>query len=59
MADPVVLSDGHTYERAVIEQWLATNDTSPLTGAQLVHKHVISNWALKNMIEDWRRQHNS
>jgi hypothetical protein len=24
-------ADGHTYEREVIEEWLATKDTSPLT----------------------------
>lgn len=26
-----------SYERKVIEQWLAKNDTSPLTGLKLAH----------------------
>lgn len=29
MVDPVKAEDGFTYERATIEQWLATHDTSP------------------------------
>ena len=32
MSDPVVTSDGQTYERTAIEDWLKTHDTSPLTG---------------------------
>ena len=35
MRDPVSTVDGLTYERSAIETWLATNDTSPLTGKQL------------------------
>ncbi len=31
MRDPVVCADGHSYERAVIEEWLQDHDTSPLT----------------------------
>lgn len=29
MVDPVKAEDGFTYERATIEQWLETHDTSP------------------------------
>ena len=32
MEDPVMTADGHTYERAAIEQWLREHDTSPNTG---------------------------
>lgn len=35
MSDPVVTSDGQTYERTAIEDWLKTHDTSPLTGAHV------------------------
>ena len=29
--DPVVASDGHTYERKAIEEWIQKNGTSPIT----------------------------
>jgi len=28
MADPVCTSDGHTYERSIIEEWLKGHDMS-------------------------------
>ena len=36
--DPVMTSDGHTYDRKSIDEWLQNHDTSPVTGggAQLV-----------------------
>lgn len=33
MREPVVASDGHTYERAAIEQWLSQKDRSPMTNS--------------------------
>jgi hypothetical protein len=42
MKEPVLLSDGHTYELTAIESWLAKNDTSPMTGGKLEHKNVRS-----------------
>ena len=53
MRDPATCADGHSYERAAIQCWLATHDTSPLTGAQLPSKVLIPNHALRNSIEDW------
>ena len=35
MTDPVLATDGHTYERAAIIKWLNTNATSPLTREDL------------------------
>lgn len=35
MSDPVKVSDGHSYERAAMEQWLLTHNTSPLTNLAL------------------------
>eukprot|EP01083_Nonionella_stella_P267736 904608_1 len=32
MKNPVVLSDGHTYESTAVERWLLRHDTSPMTG---------------------------
>ena len=39
--DPVVTSDGHTYERHAIETWLKEHDTSPLTGERLPSKVLL------------------
>lgn len=53
MHDPVVLTDGHTYERRHIEQWLKEHNTSPVSGARLESKHTFPNHALRNAIEEY------
>ena len=53
MRDPVTCADGHSYERADIERWLATNSTSPRTGARLPNKTLTPNHALRNAVEEW------
>jgi hypothetical protein len=53
MRDPVCCADGHSYERANIERWLATHNTSPRTGAELLTKALTPNHALRNAIEEW------
>eukprot|EP00933_Yihiella_yeosuensis_P082873 TRINITY_DN96884_c0_g1_i1.p1 TRINITY_DN96884_c0_g1~~TRINITY_DN96884_c0_g1_i1.p1 ORF type:complete len:881 (+),score=143.70 TRINITY_DN96884_c0_g1_i1:50-2692(+) len=53
MHDPVVLTDGHTYERRYIEQWLQHKDTSPVSGAKLSEKIIFPNHALRNAIEEY------
>jgi len=53
MRDPVVLSDGQTYERAYITRWLQEHDTSPVTGVQLLQKDMFPNHALRNAIEEY------
>ena len=40
MTDPVVASDGVTYDRGSITEWMAQNDTSPVTGAALTNRCV-------------------
>ena len=45
MHDPVFASDGHTYERDAIQQWLISHDTSPKTGLILDSKHLVPNFA--------------
>ena len=52
MRDPVIAADGHSYERASIEQWLRTRRTSPLTGQPLPNQTLIPNHRLRAMIED-------
>ena len=51
MEDPVICSDGHTYERVAIEQWLRTNSRSPMTNQHLPSRLLIPNHALRQAIE--------
>jgi len=55
MRDPVLTADGHTYERELIHEWLTRSCCSPLTGQQLPNKDLLTNLALRNSIEEWRR----
>lgn len=41
--DPVITSDGHTYEREAIKKWLQAHDTSPKTNIRLKHKNLTPN----------------
>lgn len=59
MVDPVVAADGHTYERAAIEAWLETHNTSPMTREPLAHKNVVPNVALRTMIVDFQQERKS
>ena len=60
MTDPVLATDGHTYERSAIERWFATGKmSSPKTGEPLEATAVFPNHSLRSMIRDWeevRRQ---
>ena len=51
MRDPVILEDGHTYEREAIEEWLETKDTSPMTNQKLISKRLTNNLHIKHMIK--------
>jgi hypothetical protein len=51
MEDPVLASDGHSYERKAIERWLRANNRSPKTNAIMASKTVYPNHGLKSMIE--------
>ena len=50
MTDPVSTSDGFTYERAAITEWLRTKDTSPKTGAKLESKTLIPNHLVRSLL---------
>ena len=50
MSDPVCLSDGFTYERAAIAQWLESHNTSPRTGAKLETKMLFPCTSLRILI---------
>jgi TPR repeat protein len=57
MNDPVILSDGHSYERVAIIEWLKTHNTSPKTGAQLTNRNVMMpNHTLKATIEELKKE---
>lgn len=47
--DPVIVSDGHIYERHAIEIWLSTNDTSPIT-REIVEKKIVPAHSIKSII---------
>jgi sacsin len=52
MVDPVIATDGHTYERKAIEEWFGKGKrTSPMTGLQLDNINLIPNIALRQVIE--------
>ena len=54
MIDPVVASDGHSYERTAIEDWIARNPVSPVTNQPLSSSELISNHNLRSQIQKVR-----
>ena len=57
MKDPVIGSDGHTYERLAIEQWLRQEGTSPITRQTMNLTDLTTNIALRDTIESIMRLH--
>jgi hypothetical protein len=54
MKDPVVMRDGHSYERDAIKKWIACNPHSPFNPKlTLEMKDAVVNFALKAAIDDW------
>lgn len=51
MKDPVVVSDGNSYERSAIQHVLSTTGTSPMTRERLDPRIIAPNRTLKNRIE--------
>ncbi len=49
--DPVVASDGHTYERGQIEEWFKRSRQSPRTGKNLTDLTLTPNWAMREVME--------
>ena len=50
--DPVLADDGFTYEREYIEDWLKSNDASPMTNEKLKTKNIIPNRHVKTLVND-------
>ena len=51
MKDPVIMSDGQTYDRESITKALKISPFSPITKKRLNIKEAITNYSLKSMIE--------
>ncbi len=56
MESPVITSDGNSYDRSAIQEWLQSSNTSPLTGVPLTNTQLIPNIALRHAIEEWQLQ---
>jgi len=55
MMEPVVASDGFTYEREAIEKWFAQKTStvlSPMTGLP-ISRHLTPNHALQTLIKEY------
>jgi hypothetical protein len=56
MEDPVIVSDGHTYERVAIKKWFEMGkNSSPKTNKLLPNKSLQSNYAMKSLIQDLKK----
>eukprot|EP01024_Parvocaulis_polyphysoides_P045721 TRINITY_DN4284_c1_g2_i1.p1 TRINITY_DN4284_c1_g2~~TRINITY_DN4284_c1_g2_i1.p1 ORF type:complete len:478 (-),score=76.52 TRINITY_DN4284_c1_g2_i1:1268-2527(-) len=53
--DPVVASDGNTYERKAMEIWMTYFTHSPITGEKLPHKLLVPNHLVRCMIDGIRQ----
>eukprot|EP01094_Clydonella_sp_ATCC50884_P029210 TRINITY_DN9067_c0_g1_i1.p1 TRINITY_DN9067_c0_g1~~TRINITY_DN9067_c0_g1_i1.p1 ORF type:complete len:487 (+),score=103.33 TRINITY_DN9067_c0_g1_i1:250-1710(+) len=51
MADPVIASDGYSYDREAISQWLMRSSVSPMTRLQFTSNNLIPNYCLKSLIQ--------
>ncbi|KAK9830396.1 hypothetical protein WJX72_011526 [[Myrmecia] bisecta] len=56
MKDPVVCSNGHTYERSAIAAWPALHDTLPMTNQPLASKALIANVAVRQVVASFLQQ---
>lgn len=50
MKDPVSTSDGFTYDRIAIEEWLKVSQTSPMTNEVLSYTRLTPNYSLRSQI---------
>ncbi|KAG2501949.1 hypothetical protein HYH03_000447 [Edaphochlamys debaryana] len=58
LRDPVVASDGFTYERAAIAKWIATGKlTSPMTNLPFTSRQLYPNNVIMSAIKEWRLEH--
>jgi len=54
MTDPVLVTvSGHSYDRAVIEQYVRDNGIDPITLQKVEMSDIVANRALKESIDIW------
>lgn len=53
--DPVVCSDGYTYERKQIQQWFETHNTSPMTRTEMDNIYL-TNIIVKQIISEFFKE---
>ncbi|BFZ22695.1 hypothetical protein BsWGS_25734 [Bradybaena similaris] len=53
MKDPVIASDGYTYDRQAIESWITKEHRSPMTNVLLTSTEVTPNRTLKMMMHNF------
>ena len=51
--NPVILSDGHTYEKMHILEWLKYNNKSPMTNKNLINHNISPNILIRSMVREW------
>lgn len=51
--EPVVLADGHTFEKESIVRWFRHHETNPMTGVKVEHKQLVPNLNVRNMCRDF------
>lgn len=56
MSDAVCCSDGHSYCKTCICNWLRQSKSSPMTNESLVHTELIPNHALRSLISSTLRE---
>ncbi|KAM4024769.1 WD repeat, SAM and U-box domain-containing protein 1 [Anomaloglossus baeobatrachus] len=54
MKEPVIASDGYSYERNAIESWISTKRTSPMTNLPLENLLLTPNRTLKMALNRWQ-----
>ena len=50
MVEPTIASDGHTYEKAALVEWLSRRSVSPITGKAIDAATLIPNHLVKAQI---------
>jgi hypothetical protein len=53
MEDPYIDTDGNSYEKAAILEWLSNKSISPITRRPLAASSLVPNRVLKTLIEEF------
>jgi len=56
LKDPVICSNGQTYERESIQSWLVHNNTCPKTRDH-ISDILVTNYALRNVLDDFVKRY--